>query len=223
MVKTETLHLKNGELTASGLVPLNVEKKEFNMLMSLYQRAQIDILDKLGALQEYFNNKYNYEVINHISSRIKTPTSIINKMKKKNYELNYKNLIEYINDIAGIRVVCTFQDDVFRVRDIIRSMPNTRVIKEKDYITNPKKSGYMGYHMVIETMIHYEEDIIPIKVEIQIRTLAMDFWASAEHKMKYKTKAKLSNKDSKKLAWYAKIINKIDESMMRIYQKQMAK
>ena len=223
MVKTETLHVKNSELTASGLVPLNVEKKEFNMLMSLYQRAQIDILDKLGALQEYFNNKYNYEVINHISSRIKTPTSIINKMKKKNYELNYKNLIEYINDIAGIRVVCTFQDDVFRVRDIIRSMPNTRVIKEKDYIANPKKSGYMGYHMVIETMIQYEEDIIPIKVEIQIRTLAMDFWASAEHKMKYKTKAKLSNKDSKKLAWYAKIINKIDESMMRIYQKQMAK
>lgn len=144
-------------------------------------------------------------------------------MKKKNYELNYKNLIEYINDIAGIRVVCTFQDDVFRVRNIIRSMPNTRVIKEKDYIANPKKSGYMGYHMVIETMIQYEEDIIPIKVEIQIRTLAMDFWASAEHKMKYKTKAKLSNKDSKKLAWYAKIINKIDESMMRIYQKQMAK
>lgn len=144
-------------------------------------------------------------------------------MKKKNYELNYKNLIEYINDIAGIRVVCTFQDDVFRVKDIIRSMPNTRVIKEKDYIANPKKSGYMGYHMVIETMIHYEEDIIPIKVEIQIKTLAMDFWASAEHKMKYKTKAKLSNKDSKKLAWYAKIINKIDESMMRIYQKQMAK
>ena len=95
--------------------------------------------------------------------------------------------------------------------------------EEKDYITNPKKSGYMGYHMVIETMIQYEEDIIPIKVEIQIRTLAMDFWASAEHKMKYKTKAKLSNKDSKKLAWYAKIINKIDESMMRIYQKQMAK
>ena len=223
MVKTETLHVKNSELTASGLVPLNVEKKEFNMLMSLYQRAQIDILDKLGALQEYFNNKYNYEVINHISSRIKTPTSIINKMKKKNYELNYKNLIEYINDIAGIRVVCTFQDDVFRVRDIIRSMPNTRVIKEKDYITNPKKSGYMGYNMVIETMIHYEEDIIPIKVEIQIRTLAMDFWASAEHKMKYKTKAKLSNRDSKKLAWYAKIINKIDKSMMRIYQKQMAK
>ena len=223
MVKTETLHVKNSELTASGLVPLNVEKKEFNMLMSLYQRAQIDILDKLGALQEYFNNKYNYEVINHISSRIKTPTSIINKMKKKNYELNYKNLIEYINDIAGIRVVCTFQNDVFKVRDIIRSMPNTRVIKEKDYIANPKKSGYMGYHMVIETMIQYEEDIIPIKVEIQIRTLAMDFWASAEHKMKYKTKAKLSNKDSRKLAWYAKIINKIDESMMRIYQKQMAK
>ena len=223
MVKTETLHLKNGELTASGLVPLDIEKKEFNMLMSLYQRAQIDILDKLGVLQEYFNNKYNYEVINHISSRIKTPTSIINKMKKKNYELNYKNLIEYINDIAGIRVVCTFQDDVFRVRDIIRSMPNTRVIKEKDYIANPKKSGYMGYHMVIETMIQYEEDIIPIKVEIQIRTLAMDFWSSAEHKMKYKTKAKISNKDSRKLAWYAKIINKIDESMMRIYQKQMAK
>ena len=94
--------------------------------------------------------------------------------------------------------MCTFQDDIFRVRDIIRSMPNTRIIKEKDYITNPKKSGYMGYHMIIETMIEYEGDIIPIKVEIQIRTLAMDFWASAEHKMKYKTKVKLSNRDSPK-------------------------
>lgn len=144
-------------------------------------------------------------------------------MKKKNYELNYKNLIEYINDIAGIRVVCTFKDDIFKVRDIIRNMPNTRILKEKDYINNPKKSGYMGYHMVVETIIKYEDDYIPIKVEIQIRTLAMDFWASAEHKMKYKTKAKISHKDSKKLAWYAKIINKIDESMMKIYQKQLTK
>lgn len=144
-------------------------------------------------------------------------------MKKKDYALNYKNLIEYINDIAGIRVVCTFQDDIFRVRNIIRSMPDTRIIKEKDYITKPKKSGYMGYHIIIETMIEYDGEYIPIKVEIQIRTLAMDFWASAEHKMKYKTKAKLSNKDSKKLAWYARIINKIDESMMKIYQKHMTK
>lgn len=204
----------------NSLIPLNIQNKEFDMLMSLYKKAEEEILQKLNIIKEYLKEVYEYDVINHIVSRIKSPNSILNKMKKKHYNMTYKELIENVNDIAGIRVICAFKNDIHKVRNIISNIPNTRILKEKDYIKNPKKSGYMGYHIVMETLIKYEEENIPIKVEIQLRTMAMDFWATAEHKMKYKTKNKLSNKDSKKLEIYAKIINIIEDKMTRIYQKQ---
>ena len=204
----------------NSLIPLNMQNKEFDMLMSLYKKAEEEILQKLNIIKEYLKEIYEYDVINHIVSRIKSPNSILNKMKKKHYNMTYKELIENVNDIAGIRVICAFKNDIHKVRNIISNIPNTRILKEKDYIKNPKKSGYMGYHIIMETLIKYEEENIPIKVEIQLRTMAMDFWATAEHKMKYKTKNKLSNKDSKKIEIYAKIINIIEDKMTRIYQKQ---
>lgn len=204
----------------NSLIPLNIQNKEFDMLMSLYKKAEEEILQKLNIIKEYLKEVYEYDVINHIVSRIKSPNSILNKMKKKHYNMTYKELIENVNDIAGIRVICAFKNDIHKVRNIISNIPNTRILKEKDYIKNPKKSGYMGYHIIMETLIKYEEENIPIKVEIQLRTMAMDFWATAEHKMKYKTKNKLSNKDSKKLEIYAKIINIIEDKMTKIYQKQ---
>ena len=135
-------------------------------------------------------------------------------MQKKHYELTYKDLIENINDIAGIRVICTFKDDILKIRKIIGKMPNVRIIKEKDYIKNPKKSGYMGYHIILENYIKYDDTYVPIKVEIQIRTMAMDFWSSIEHKMIYKPEEKPTKKQKKEWLNYAKTINKLDQKMM---------
>lgn len=223
MVKTEnTLKVENEELAkSSALIPLNMENKEFEMLMSLYENAKNDIVQKLTIIQEYLKEVYEYDVVNHITSRIKTKESIVGKMKKKNYDMTYNELIEKVNDIAGIRVICTFKSDIYKVIKIIHKIPNIRILKEKDYIKNPKKSGYMGYHIILEDFIQYDDTYIPIKVEIQLRTMAMDFWATTEHKIKYKKKYELSSKDSKKMKIYSKILNIIDDNIMRIYEKQL--
>lgn len=198
-----------------------MENKEFEMLMSLYENAKNDIVQKLTIIQEYLKEVYEYDVVNHITSRIKTKESIVGKMKKKNYDMTYNELIEKVNDIAGIRVICTFKSDIYKVIKIIHKIPNIRILKEKDYIKNPKKSGYMGYHIILEDFIQYDDTYIPIKVEIQLRTMAMDFWATTEHKIKYKKKYELSSKDSKKMKIYSKILNIIDDNIMRIYEKQL--
>lgn len=223
MVKTEnTLKVENEELAkSSALIPLNMENKEFEMLMSLYENAKNDIVQKLTIIQEYLKEVYEYDVVNHITSRIKTKESIVGKMKKKNYDMTYNELIEKVNDIAGIRVICTFKSDIYKVIKIIHKIPNIRILKEKDYIKNPKKSGYMGYHIILEDFIQYDDTYIPIKVEIQLRTMAMDFWATTEHKIKYKKKYELSSKDSKKMKIYSKILNIIDDNIMKIYEKQL--
>ena len=223
MVKTEnTLKVENEELAkSSALIPLNMENKEFEMLMSLYENAKNDIVQKLTIIQEYLKEVYEYDVVNHITSRIKTKESIVGKMKKKNYDMTYNELIEKVNDIAGIRVICTFKSDIYKVIKIIHKIPNIRILKEKDYIKNPKKSGYMGYHIILEDFIQYDNTYIPIKVEIQLRTMAMDFWATTEHKIKYKKKYELSSKDSKKMKIYSKILNIIDDNIMKIYEKQL--
>ena len=132
--------------------------------------------------------------------------------------MTYNDLIEKINDIAGIRVICTFKSDIYKVIKIIHKIPNIRILNEKDYIKNPKKSGYMGYHIILEDFIQYDDTYIPIKVEIQLRTMAMDFWATTEHKIKYKKKYELSSKDSKKMKIYSKILNIIDDNIMKIYE-----
>lgn len=198
-----------------------MENKEFEMLMSLYENAKNDIVQKLTIIQEYLKEVYEYDVVNHITSRIKTKESIVGKMKKKNYDMTYNELIEKVNDIAGIRVICTFKSDIYKVIKIIHKIPNIRILKEKDYIKNPKKSGYMGYHIILEDFIQYDDTYIPIKVEIQLRTMAMDFWATTEHKIKYKKKYELSSKDSKKMKIYSKILNIIDDNIMKIYEKQL--
>ena len=160
------------------------------------------------------------ELIYHVTKRIKTPESIIKKMKKKNYELNYINLIENIEDIAGIRIVCPVKEDIKTVVRHIRRMNSINVLKEKDYISKPKKSGYSAYHLIVETPINFENKQLVVKVEIQIRTMAMDFWATNEHDIRYKTKEKVSVIDSKRLSLYAKIINQLDDGIMRIRRRQ---
>ena len=211
---------EENSIATTGIIPINIKDEQYKLLISFYTEAMNQTINQLEEIKKAFKIIYGYDVINSISSRIKTPESIINKMKKKNYELNYKNLIENINDVAGIRIVCMQKDNINSVINVIKQMQNVKIVNEKDYIKNPKKSGYSGYHMIIEAMIQVNETEIPIKVEIQIRTMAMDFWSTNEHKLKYKTNKELSKSDSRKLTFYAKVLNLIDDRIMKIYNRQ---
>lgn len=182
--------------------------------------ANNKLLQQLYLMQNEIKDMYGYELINNITSRIKTPESIINKMKKKQYELNYKNLVTNIDDIAGIRITCPFKSDILIIKNLIGEMKDIKIIQEKDYLTQPKESGYSAYHLIVEVPINFKDKEIYIKCEIQIRTMAMDFWSTAEHKMRYKSKKKISWIDSQKLSLYAKIINLLDTRLSELYLKQ---
>lgn len=207
-------------IAANALVPVDVKAKEFDLLMSIYKQASDQVYEQLEMIKDAMYKMYGIDIISTIKSRIKTPTSIINKMKKKKYDINYKNLIENINDIAGIRVITPIKDNIYSLAQIINNLPNVKIIETKDYIKKPKKSGYSGYHIIVETPVDVQGRKVPIKVEIQLRTMAMDFWATNEHKLKYKTNKKLSIFDSKKLQIYAKLLNILDNKMTKMYERQ---
>ena len=206
-------------LASNQLVPINVKEQEFQKIMRIYEMAMVQVKDDLEDIKNNLSNSYQYDVINNINCRIKTPDSIIKKMKRKQYDLNYKNLIENVDDIAGIRVVCPFKSDIPKVVEILEENPNLEILQKKDYITKPKKSGYSGYHIIAQTPVNIGDAFANVKTEIQIKTMAMDFWSSTEHKLKYKAKNKLSKADSKKMVRYAKIINKMDNEIMKIHKK----
>lgn len=190
--------------------------KKFEKLMFIYKMATKELETKIEIIKEEFKLFYDYDLIDHINKRIKTPNSIMKKMKDKELECTYKNMVENINDIAGIRVICPLKKDIFSVKNMMQKLPGIKTIKEKDYITNPKKSGYSAYHLVISVPVVLSQSIIYVKVEVQIRTMAMDFWSSLEHKMKYKTNHEITKKISKEWITYAKMVNKIDNKIMNM-------
>ena len=193
---------------------LDVKDKTFEKLMFIYSVAIKELETKINILKGEAKLFYNYELIDHINIRIKSPESIIKKMQKRNMELTYKDMIENINDIAGIRIVCPLKKDIVSIKEFLKKLPGVNVLKEKDYITNPKKSGYSSYHLILEVPIMLAKQNIYVKVEVQIRTIAMDFWASLEHKAKYKSDEEISKKESKEWINCAKMINKLDNKMM---------
>ena len=195
---------------------LDVKEEPFEKLMFFYESALKQLEIQLQIIKKEFKIMYNYDLIVHIDTRIKEPKSIIKKMEKKKYEKTYSNLIEKVNDIAGLRIVCTLKDDIFFIKDLIKNIPNIHILKEKDYVTNPKESGYSSYHMIVEVPVQLSQKTIYVKCEIQIRTLAMDFWASFEHKVKYKTETDVNKKTSKELITCAKMIKKFDENMAKM-------
>lgn len=196
----------------------NIEKdsKTFEKLMFIYSVAIKELVTKVEIIKEEFKVFYNYDIIDHINTRIKKPESIIKKMQDKNCEFTYSQMINNIQDIAGIRVICPLKKDIFTIRNLIVNLPGINLVKEKDYVTKPKKSGYSSYHLILDVPITLSQKIMYVRVEVQIRTMAMDFWASIEHKAKYKSNGTISKSASKELVKYAKIINKIDDGFIQI-------
>ena len=195
---------------------LDIKEEPFEKLMFFYKSALKQLELQMEIVKEEFKLMYNYDLIDHIEKKIKKTKNKKKKKEKKKYEKTYLNLIEKINDIAGIRIICNLKDDIFFIKDLIKQIPDIHILKEKDYVTNPKKSGYSSYHIIVEVPVKLTQRTIYVKAEIQIRTLAMDFWANFEHKVKYKTDKDVSKKTSKELIACAKMINKFDDKMTEI-------
>ncbi|MEG0565382.1 MAG: GTP pyrophosphokinase family protein, partial [Hungatella sp.] len=159
---------------------------QWTSLMFLYSSALKEINVKIEILNNEFVHIYNYNPIEHVKSRLKTPESIVKKLKRYDYEVTMENMTEKLSDIAGIRVICSFTSDIYQIADMLSRQSDVTVLYVKDYIKNPKPNGYKSYHMVVTIPIYLSDGPVETKVEIQIRTVAMDFWASLEHKIYYK-------------------------------------
>lgn len=220
MGENEKDYLINMENNLVNKEIIDINDNNFKKVMFLYSAALKEIKTKIEILQEELKLFSDYEPIEYISTRIKKPESIIEKLKRKNYAQTYENMFEKINDIAGIRIVCNFKSDVYKIIEIIENFQDLRIINRKDFMKKPKKSGYMSYHIIAEVPVNFSSGIMFVKVEIQLRTLGMDFWASLEHKLKYKN-PKISSSESKNLIKYARVINNIDENMLTISNKQL--
>ena len=190
-------------------------------LMFLYNSALKEVSTKLEILNDEFVHVHRYNPIEYIKSRIKTPESIVKKLKRHNLEVNVDNMISHIKDIAGIRIVCSFTSDIYRIAEMIGKQNDLTVISIKDYIRWPKCSGYKSFHMLVSVPIFLGEQVIETKVEIQIRTIAMDFWASLEHKIYYKFEGHAPDYISTELRDCAEIVSMLDAKMLQLNEEVM--
>lgn len=185
----------------------------------VYNSALKEIGTKLEILNDEFQHVHRYNPIEHIKARLKTPESIVKKLKKNGYESTINNMIEHVNDIAGIRVICSFTSDIYRIADMIANQNDIKVLSVKDYIVSPKASGYKSYHMLVSVPIFLSDRIVDTKVEIQIRTVAMDFWASLEHKINYKFEGNAPIHIKEELVECAKMVSELDNKMLSLNEE----
>ena len=201
-------------------LPMSFNEEElWGRTLLLYNAALLEIGTKLEILNNEFKQAHQYNPIEHITSRIKSSQSIAKKMRHNGRELTVENIVKYINDIAGIRIICSFTSDIYRIADLIAKQSDITVLKVKDYIVNPKPNGYTSYHMIVSVPIFLSNEVIDTKVEIQIRTIAMDFWASLEHQLKYKQNIPNQQMIVKQLKECADVISMTDQKMIGIRQQ----
>lgn len=182
----------------------------------IYNSALKQISTKLDILNDEFQHVHRYNPIEHLKSRIKTPESIVKKLKRHGYESTISNMVRYVNDIAGIRVICSFTSDIYQIAEMISNQSDINVISVKDYIVNPKPSGYKSYHMLVSVPVYLSDRIEDTKVEIQIRTVAMDFWASLEHKIHYKFEGNAPDHIREQLVECSRIVSDLDTRMLNL-------
>lgn len=192
----------------------NSQIDTWNTSMFLYNSALKEIGTRIDILNDEFLNIHKYNPIEHVKSRIKTPESIVKKLKRNGYEVTIENMLRHINDIAGIRIICSFTSDIYRIADMIAGQSDINVLTIKDYIKEPKDNGYKSYHMIVSIPIFLSDKVVEAKVEIQIRTIAMDFWASLEHKIYYKFEGQAPDDIIDALRECSDIVSILDERML---------
>ena len=204
-------------LTASGFPEGLIEQASgFMELMMQYRCALMEVETKLNVLNAEFTMKNNRNPFESIKSRIKTPKSILEKLQRKGFEISVKGIEENLADVAGIRVICSFPDDIYATAKMLTDQDDIRVIQVKDYIINPKPNGYRSLHLILEVPIFLSNEKKNMKVEVQFRTIAMDFWASLEHKLKYKINIENAEEISKELQRCAEASSQLDLRMQAL-------
>ena len=188
--------------------------ESWKTIMYLYNAALKEVATKLEILNDEFQHVHKYNPIEHIKTRIKSPESIVKKLKRYGFETSVENMVKEINDIAGVRLICSFTSDIYRLAEMIGNQSDLKVISIKDYIKKPKESGYKSFHMIVSVPVYLSDSVVETKVEIQIRTIAMDFWASLEHKIYYKLEGHAPDYISEGLKECSDIVSALDEKML---------
>ena len=188
-------------------------------LLLTYNSAIREVTTKLEILNDELSVRNRRNPIQFIKSRVKTPMSIVDKLQKLEKEISVESVMTSLNDVAGIRVIASFVDDVYEIADMLTKQDDVFLIEAKDYIKNPKPNGYRSYHLIVEVPVFFSDKKQFVRVEIQIRTVAMDFWASLEHQLKYKENIKNSEEIEAELRQCAETIANTDMKMMDIRNK----
>ena len=188
-------------------------------VMFLYNSALKEVGTKLEILNDEFQHVHRYNPIEHIKTRIKSAESIVKKLKRYGYETSIENMVRYVNDIAGVRLICSFTSDIYRLAEMIGNQSDLKVLSIKDYIKNPKQSGYKSYHMLVTVPVFLSDRTVDVKVEIQIRTVAMDFWASLEHKINYKFEGNAPEHVKRELIECAGMVSALDNRMQELNEE----
>lgn len=189
---------------------------DYKELIMMYTCALKEVKTKFEVLNTEFNVRYSRNPINFINTRIKRTSSILEKLGRKGLEFNIDNIENSINDIAGIRVICSYEDDIYFLADALTSQDDIKLVQIKDYIKNPKENGYRSLHLIVSVPVFFSKQTREMKVEVQIRTIAMDFWASLEHQLKYKKDVENEEEIVKQLKVCADTIHSTDEKMLAV-------
>lgn len=195
--------------------------KEYNTFIRPYQDAINEVRLRLEGINSDFGESTNHNPINRIHQRVKSLDSIVNKLTRKGYPAELQYAREFLTDISGIRVICYYTKDVYTVAKALKKWKDLQVVRESDYIKNPKPNGYRSYHMIIVVPVHYIDNTEYYPVEIQIRTLTMDSWASIEHQLNYKSNNYKQQSVIKELKEYADKLDEIGLKLERLHENKL--
>ena len=197
----------------------NASVDSWEEVILIYNSAMKEMVTRLEILSEEFQHTHSYNPIEHLKSRLKSPESIVKKLRRHGYESSIENMVTYVKDIAGVRVICSFTSDVYKIAEAISAQSDIEILSVKDYTKNPKPSGYQSYHIIALVPVYLSDKKIDTKVEIQIRTIAMDFWASLEHKINYKFDGNVPDEIRKQLVDCAGRIRDLDDRMLNLNEE----
>lgn len=193
-------------------------REEFSRFMFSYKFGMEEVATKVGILQQEFQHLQQYNPIEHVSSRLKSPESVLDKIARKNCAPNFESIRETITDIAGVRVTCSFTSDVYRVSEALTRQDDITVLQVKDYVREPKPNGYRSLHLILEVPVFLSTGGVTVPVEVQLRTVAMDFWASLEHKIYYKYDGVVPADISRTLSEAAETAARLDTEMEQLHR-----
>ena len=192
------------------------EDKELEGLILKYTAALKTLETQISILLQDYEHRNNYNPVEHIKSRIKSYDSATKKLISRGYELTTKNIEEHVHDMVGLRIVCSFLSDVYEIVKIIENSDQITIRDKKDYITNPKDTGYYSYHLLVYVPVYLIDGVTLVEAEIQIRTVAMDFWASLDHKITYKFKGEIPEEIKEGMHKCAEDIHALDQKMLKL-------